>query len=163
MASVSLLISTGIQRSDASSPALGYYIADACTIKCHSGCTFGEGWEGHDAESQGGSGGGLQHVECMGGVNCANIHGCGGNEVFESDLKSVPSRWRDHVDRLHALQESAVRGDVSAALELLSAYPDHAEFNEARQSIQLAGCSKDVLSGNIPLSDAQLSAISAVQ
>lgn len=98
-----------------------------------------------------------------GRVNCANIHGCGGSEVFESDLKSDPSRWRDHVDRLHALQESAVQGDVSAALELLSAYPDHVEFNEARQSIQLAGCSKDVLSGNIPLSDAQLSAISAVQ
>lgn len=163
LASATLVMSTSILRSEDSSTTLGYYVADACTIKCHSGCTFGEGWEGHDAESQGGSGGGTQHVECMGGVNCANIHGCGGSEVFHPGLNGDATLQIDLIERLHAAQEAAVHGDVSAAVELLSAFPEHAAFNKERRSIQLAGCSRDVLSGNIPLSDAQVAAINAEQ
>lgn len=163
IASMTSLVSAGILRSDASSTTLGYYTADACTIKCRENCTCGDGWEGHDAESTGGTGGGGHHPECQAGANCNNIHQCGGSETFHPELKGDSTLREEYIERLHAVQEAAARGSVSAAVELLSAYPEHTECNEARKSIQLAGCSKDVLSGNIPLSEAQLVAISEVE
>lgn len=157
-------LSTSIDRNEAYFSHLGYYTEAACTVQCHLGCEFGEGkWPGDDAEKQGGSGGGGHHPECMAGQNCATIHGCGGNETFHPDPTVDSLLRRQHVERVFAIQEAVAAGSVSAALELLGAYPDHAVYNEERRSIQLFGCSKEVLSGNLPLSDDQLAAVLANQ
>jgi hypothetical protein len=63
--------------------------------------------------------------------------------------------------RLESLQEAAARGDEGAAVELLIQYPEHTTYNQERRSLQLTGCSAEVLAGNIPLSDAQLAAIAS--
>ncbi len=159
------ILSTSIQRGAASFSHLGYYAEAACTVKCYEGCTFGEGkWPGHDAEAQGGAGGGGNHPECMAGQNCATIHGCGaGNETFHPEASKDSVLRRQHVERLNVLLEAAATGSVSAAVELLGVYPDHAVCNDERRSVQPLGCSKEVLSGNIPLSEGQLVAVLGIQ
>jgi len=100
----------------------------------------------------------------MAGQNCATVHGCGaGNETFHPEASKDSVLRRQHVERLNVLLEAAATGSVGAAVELLSAYPDHAVYNDERRSVQLFGCSKDVLSGNIPLSEGQLVAVLAIQ
>ena len=149
----------GVERGEAASTTLGYYRVYACTLDCKTGCTMG-GVDGHRMETSGGDDAGNLHDECQPAGNC-NLHTCGGNETFHPEIKmDTPSRER-YIERLHAVQEAAAQGNVSAAVELLTHYSEHTSYNEERHSLQLTGCSKDVLSGNIPLSNAQLAAMVA--
>lgn len=159
--SMTLLLSASIESSAASPTTLGYYRFDGCIIKCNSGCKIGPD-DGHDAESQGGSGGGIQHVECYYGSNC-NTHTCGGEEAFHPEVNMDSTLRGQYLERLHAIQEAAAQGSVDAAVELLTDYSEHTAYNDERHSLQLTGCSKDVLSGNIPLSAAQVTAIESAR
>ena len=93
------------------------------------------------------------------GQHCNTAHRCGGEEAFHPEVKMDSAARAQYVVQLEALQEAAARGDVGAAVELLTHYPEHTSYNEMRRSLQLIGCSAEVLDGNIPLSDAQLVAI----
>lgn len=153
------LAAADVERGEAASTTLGYYRPYACTLDCNTGCSVG-GVDGHDMETSGGDDGGWLHDECQAGGNC-NAHTCG-NEAFHPEIKmDSPSRER-YIERLHAVQEAAAQGNVSAAMELLTHYSEHSSYNEERRSLQLTGCSKDVLSGNIPLSDGQLAVIAVI-
>lgn len=151
------LAAAGAERSEASPATLGYYRATACTYQCSTGCPF-SGGEGHRMETSGGSYGGWLHDECQAGGNC-NSHTCGGEEAFHPEVKMDSTARAQYIVQLETVQEAAARGDVGAAVELLTHYPEHTSYNEKRRSLQLVGCSAEVLAGNIPLSDAQLVAI----
>jgi len=148
----------GVERSEASPATLGYYRATFCTYVCITGCPFPGGW-GHRMETSGGSYGGFLHDGCQASENCAVIHRCGGEEAFHPEMKMDSTARAQYLAQLEAVQEAVARGDVGAAVELLTHYPEHTSYNEERRSLQLAGCSAEVLAGNIPLSDAQLTAI----
>jgi len=107
----------------------------------------------------GGSYGGLGHDYCQAGINCSAAHSCFGEEAFHPESKLDPTARAEYLVQFEAVQEAAARGDVGAAMELLTHYPEHMSYNEERRSLQLIGCSAEVLAGNIPLSDAQLAAI----
>lgn len=151
---------TGVERGGAPPATLGYYRASACTYQCTSGCNLG-GSTGHRMETSGGTYGGLLHDECQAGQHCSTAHKCGGEEAFHPEGKMDSAARAQYLVRFEAVQEAAARGDEGAAVELLTRYPEHTSYNEERRSLQLAGCSAEVLAGNIPLSDAQLAAIAS--
>jgi len=55
--------------------------------------------------------------------------------------------------------QAAARGDVNAALALLSDFEVIASYNRERQAIQVRGCTTEAIAFHIPLTPAQMVAI----
>jgi hypothetical protein len=127
------LAAADVERGEAASTTLGYYRVYACTYDCASGCSVG-GVAGHAMETSGGEYGGFLHDDCYAGGNC-NAHTCD-NETFHPEIKmDTPSRER-YIERLHAVQEAAAQGNVSAAVQLLTHYSEHIEPAHVLEAIQ---------------------------
>lgn len=156
---VSGLLSVGITRGD-DTQTLGYYSVDACDIDCETGCSMGGGQTGHTANHGFGEGG-VYHDPCWAGGTC-EAHKCGGGDTFlHPELKLEPTLRREYVEDLEATTVAAASGSVEAAIELITNYPEHVEYNSERRALQVRGCAADVMAGNIPLTDAQAAAVAA--